>query len=239
MDGSSSSIRRFLRSHYQATVSTLGEGGTPYASVVHYACDQQGSPWFLFSDLAVHSRYLRQDPRASLLVWDSGPDLMECSRAAFMGEIRREEPDPALEGRLMCLLPSAEVYLDMPDFHFYRLEIRRIRWIGGFGEMGWITAEGSVLLEDNPRDLALEEAAAVAHMNADHVEALRHYWQLFSGEDPGEGVRLLALDSEGGDLEWENRRLRFDFPEPVKNPRGWRETLATLAHRAVDTGPRS
>ena len=237
MDGSSISLRRFLRSHYQGAVSTVDGDGTPYASVVHFACDQRGSPWFLFSDLAVHSRHLRQDPRASLLVWDSGPDLMECSRAAFMGEIRREEPDPALEGRLMCLLPSADVYLDMPDFHFYRLEIRRIRWIGGFGEMGWITGEESVLLEEAPRDLALGEAAAVAHMNADHPEALRHYWHLFSGEDPGEGVQLLALDSEGGTLACGNRRLRFDFPSVVQDPRGWRETLAALAHRTVEPGP--
>jgi len=236
MDGSSQSIRRFLRAHYQGAVATLSaEDGLPYASVVHYACDHQGRPWFLFSDLAVHSHDLSQDTRASLLVWDAGPDLMAHPRATFLGRICRADPDPALEGRLMTLLPGADSYLDMPDFRFYRLECARVRWIGGFGSMGWLHGEGDFLLPI-PRELELQEAAAVAHMNADHGDALADYWRMATGHAVTAPVRLLALDAEGMDLACGADRLRLDFPVLVETPMQWREQLVAMARRARSPG---
>ena len=237
MDGSGQSIRRFLRAHYRGAVATLSAGdGVPYASVVHYACDQQGRPWFLFSDLAVHSHDLAADQRASLLVWEDGPDLMALPRATFLGRIARADPDPALEGRLMTLLPGAESYLDMPDFRFYRLECARVRWIGGFGSMGWLQSETDFLLPV-ARELELQEAAAVAHMNADHGDALADYWRMASGQTAAAPVRLLALDAEGMDLGCESERLRLDFPSPVATPMQWREQLVAMARQARSPHP--
>ena len=36
---------------------------------------------------------------------------------------------------------SARGYIHFPDFHFYRLHVERVRYIAGFGQMGWIKGE--------------------------------------------------------------------------------------------------
>lgn len=232
MDCNASSLRSFVRAHYQGAIAVLAPDGMPYSAVVHYACDHSGVPYFLFSNLAVHQQYLHRDPRASLLIWEPGDDLMALSRLALQGEIRRVHPDPALEGRLLCLLPGADGYRDMPDFHFYRLEIQKIRWIAGFGSMGWAEGEGEFCLSGDLRPLELDEAAAVAHMNADHGENLRDYWRHFGGAEPMEHVRMLALDAEGMDLQSGSKRLRVAFPERIAEARGWRKMLVEMAQRA-------
>jgi len=234
MDDSADSLRAFLRGHYQGAIAVLDPDGTPYTAVVHYASDHAGSPHFLFSNLAVHQQYLRKDTRAAFLVWEPGADLMELPRLTLQGDIHRVHPDPALEGRLLCLMPGADGYRDMPDFHFYRFDIRRIRWIGGFGSMGWMGPEESILLAGDLRELELAEAGAVAHMNADHADALHDYWRWATGSAAPEAVRLLALDAEGADLQSGSQRLRLPFADPVASPQGWRQTLAALARQARD-----
>jgi len=47
-------------------------GGFPFGSVVAPAVDERGRPLLLLSDLAVHSRNLAGDPRASLMVTEPG-----------------------------------------------------------------------------------------------------------------------------------------------------------------------
>jgi hypothetical protein len=34
--------------------------------------------------------------------------------------------------------PGASAFIDFPDFAFYRLRADRVRYIAGFGRMGWI-----------------------------------------------------------------------------------------------------
>ncbi|MEY2341055.1 HugZ family protein [Acidithiobacillus sp. IBUN Pt1247-S3] len=230
MDASAGSLRGFLRGHYQGAIAVLAPDGSPYTAVVHYACDHYGVPYFLFSNLAVHQQYLHKDPRASFLLWEPGDDLMELPRMALQGEIHRVHPDPALEGRLLCLLPGADGYRDMPDFHFYRLDVKRIRWIAGFGSMGW--AEEVIRMPGDLRELELAEAGAVAHMNADHGENLRDYWRHFGGEKADAPVRMLALDAEGADLQAGSKRLRLPFSAPVQEPKGWRQVLVDMARQA-------
>ena len=56
------------RARSAALATTLrGNGGWAYASLVTVACDCDGSPILLLSDLADHTRNLMADSRASLL----------------------------------------------------------------------------------------------------------------------------------------------------------------------------
>ena len=34
--------------------------------------------------------------------------------------------------------PASAAFIDFPDFAFYRLRADRVRYIAGFGRMGWI-----------------------------------------------------------------------------------------------------
>src|SRR5262245_45430517 len=77
-------------------VASLGTGtlctiarepaGYPYGSFVTFALDA-GQPVFLISELAEHTRNLRGDPRASLLVAEGGADdPLANGRVTLLGE---------------------------------------------------------------------------------------------------------------------------------------------------------
>src|SRR5438093_10078011 len=70
--------------------------GHPFASVMPYALDEQGRPLFLISTLAMHTRNLQADRRASLLVTEPGwrGDPLAAGRVTLMGEVG---PVPATE----------------------------------------------------------------------------------------------------------------------------------------------
>ena len=60
--------RRLMRTAWTATLATIdAASGHPYGSLVAVACEPDGTPILLLSQLAMHTRNLCADPRASLL----------------------------------------------------------------------------------------------------------------------------------------------------------------------------
>jgi heme oxygenase (biliverdin-IX-beta and delta-forming) len=119
--------------------------GHPFASLMPYAADGLGRPLLLISGLAVHTRNLEADPRASLLVADARPgtDPLAAERVTLLGDARRlaaMEVDEA-RGLYLARHPDAAAWVDFGDFAFWRLELADVYMVGGFGVMGWVTAE--------------------------------------------------------------------------------------------------
>jgi putative heme iron utilization protein len=131
----------------QGALATLARvpAGYPYGSLVLYALDPLGRPLLLLSRLAEHTANLAQDPRASLLVVESGggADPLAGARATLLGRgAPVPEPDlAAARARYLARHPGAALYLQLPDFAFFRLEVEGVRYVGGFGRMAWITGE--------------------------------------------------------------------------------------------------
>ena len=98
----------------------------------------------LFSDLAEHTRNVRADPRASLLVQDSSAleDPQAGSRLTLLGTVERVPTDGEADARELYLSrhPNAADHLEMADFHLYKLRVNEARFISGFGDMGWISS---------------------------------------------------------------------------------------------------
>ena len=129
-----------------ATVSAR-RGGWPFASAVPYALGADGMPLLLLSELAEHTRNLRADARASLLIQDSAAstDPQAGARLTLLGtvvEVDAGRLDAAI-ATYVARHPRAEAYVSMGDFHVWRLEVDQARYVGGFGDMGWL--EGSKL----------------------------------------------------------------------------------------------
>src|ERR1700689_3529561 len=59
-----------------ATLSTLSRKhpGFPFGSLMPFALDSAGRPIFLISNMAMHTKNLREDPRCSLFVGQTGAD---------------------------------------------------------------------------------------------------------------------------------------------------------------------
>ena len=80
-------------------------------------------------------------------------------------------------------------------------------------------------------DLIEAEADAIAHMNADHSEAVRLYAIKLCGAEDGPW-RLTGLDPEGLDLALGDATLRLPFPERVATAAQLRKVVVDLAAKA-------
>jgi putative heme iron utilization protein len=82
--------------------------------------------------------------------------------------------------------------------------------------------------------IAAAEADIVAHVNADHADALAAIGHGLLGGPAGEW-RLVAVDPDGADLALEERVLRLNFSSPATGPDDIRAELIRAA-REANTG---
>jgi putative heme iron utilization protein len=141
-------IRALLETERSGVLATLSasRGGWPFASVAPYALTGRGEPLLLLSSLAEHTRNVQADSRASLLVQDhaSLADPQAGSRITILGRIEplRESGLEAARERYLGRHPRAAArYVGLGDFRLYVLRVGEARFIGGFGEMGWLAGE--------------------------------------------------------------------------------------------------
>ena len=111
------------------------ETGHPHLSKIACQIDGAGVPVALLSGLAIHSRALAADPRAALLVEtraDRG-DPMNWPRMSLQ-VVAQVIADPAgLRDRWLQAHPKAAVFIDLPDFRFWRLQPQAGFLNAGFG----------------------------------------------------------------------------------------------------------
>ncbi|MSO53925.1 MAG: DUF2470 domain-containing protein [Rhodospirillales bacterium] len=212
--------------------ATRGDAGFPYASLVTVAWDVDGSPVFLFSSLADHTRNLAKDSRASLLVEaalalprpETGP------RISLLGRITRSD-DERHRRRYLARHPDAAAYAGFGDFAVYRMQLERARYVGGFASAKWLDGADLLAPKGAAAAIAACETDVIAHMNADHGEALDLYANVLLGRG-GKGWRMIALDPEGLDLARRGRWARLSFPSSVATAMDCRNTLIALAKKA-------
>lgn len=170
--------------------------GFPYPTALPFALDARHRPVVLVSRLAEHARNLEVDRRAGFLVVDMPPgdDVLNGERLTLLGQFVPGGLEPALVRRYLRYHPDAERYLALGDFSFRVLEIERMRYIGGFGAMGWLDAA-----ELDPLETLSDEDET----------ALIDYFDRRIGR-PGQ-VRLAGVDRYGADLKVDGQRRRHAF----------------------------
>ncbi|MEQ8401791.1 MAG: DUF2470 domain-containing protein [Roseitalea porphyridii] len=214
-------------------------GGFPAASRVQLSTDCDGTPVVLVSALSAHLGAMASEPKTSLLVGEPGkgdplahPRITLTTLAERIG--RGTDAHARIRRRHLARHPKAERYVDFGDFAFFRLTIRSASLNGGFGKAYNLTADDLALSGDIEGIAALEHGA-VAHMNADHAEAIALYAERLGRQKPG-GWQLLTLDSEGMDLGDGDRRARIFYPEPLTDAAQLRTVLKQMADTARAMG---
>jgi putative heme iron utilization protein len=223
--------RRLLRSARTASLATLDPAGHPFVTLTNLATDFDGAPLFIASRLALHCRNMLADGRVSLLLAPGGKgDPLAHPRLTLSG---RAAPDPAphLRRRFLARHPKAALYAELPDFAIWRVELQAAHLIGGFGRAPELTPADILLDLSGAGPLLEAEADAVAHMNADHAEAIALYATRFGRAEAGPW-RLSGLDPEGMDLVLEGSQLRLCFPERVVDGAALRRVLVGMAAEA-------
>lgn len=123
------------RSRHGALATIARDGGHPHASLVAVATSAHGAPLVLISGLAVHTKNLEADPRASVLVAESGAsDPLTAPRLTVVGVMARSQ-DEDDRARYLAAHPDAAQFAKFSDFGFWRLEITSAYYVGGFGRI--------------------------------------------------------------------------------------------------------
>lgn len=240
--------RTLVAAEVDGTLSTLTtatadlDDGHPFGSVVTYAVDDHGAPLVLMSTMAEHARNLDADPRASLLVTASGDGAgrLAAARATLLGTMVAV-PDGEQDGATAAYLavhPDA-FWADFPDFFMARLRVTAVRYVRGFGEMGWVDARDYAAAEADP--VAAAEDRIVAHMNADHRDALADI--VAHAVPVPEDVAVVDVEQLSCDRYGFEVRLttdtqaglafaRIGFDEVLHDPEQARRAMVALTRRA-------
>lgn len=232
--------RRLIRSVGRASLATIGDDGRPLATLVLAACGQDGAPLLLLSGLAAHTRNIANDPRVSLLFATEGPGegALARPRVSVGGRAGRHD-DKAARARFLARHPAASAWAALPDFVLWRIVPDAGHLVAGFARTHQLP--GAALLADTAAAVRMQEAEVdiLAHMNADHREAIALYATILAGARGG-GWRITGIDPEGCDLRRPSRGreapdshlVRIDFPQPVDGPDAARTMLVALARTA-------
>jgi hypothetical protein len=223
--------RHLLSSQRHGVLSTISVDlpGYPFGSITPYAVSHQGEPLILISTLAQHTKNILADARVSLTIHDAcQADVQASGRLTWVGEaLPVPEADEAARARYMRYFTDAESYFQAHDFDLYRLQLRRARFIGGFGQIHWL--EPAQLVLENP--FAASEVGIVDHMNEDHAHNLAAYCRFFKHVNPATAT-MLGLDAEGFDVRADEATLRFEFDTPIATPEEARAAMVQLARAA-------
>ena len=220
-----SAARELLLRQSFGVLSTISidVAGYPFGSVTPYCADDRCRPIIYISHIARHTRNIIADSRVSLTVVENvggSDDVQAQGRVTCIANacpIGQDETCP--RERYFRYFPSARQYDQTHDFAFFRLELVRVRFIGGFGQIYWV--EPREFMAQNPFSAA-QESHILQHMNKDHSDALQHYCG-------GDAAEMAGIDADGFDVLSSGRKIRFSFKTPVRNMEEARQALVAMA----------
>lgn len=211
--------------------------GFPYGSFVTYAMDGS-NPIFFISELAEHTKNLRGDSRASLLIAEGGEDdPLANARVTLIGHARLLEDAGERDAAKQAYLdvhPNAGYYIDYSDFGFWRVDVDSARYIGGYGRMSWLEIDD--WRGGQPDPIAPHAKGILDHMNADHADALVSYCRAFSKASDTSTATMTSVDRYGFEMSAQTaagpRPVRLAFDEPIATPDEARAALVAMVKRA-------
>jgi putative heme iron utilization protein len=226
--------KSLLRRSRQGALATLMAGsGDPYCSLVNLASHPDGSPILLISRLAIHTKNILADARVSLMMDErAAGDPLEGARIMLSGRAEQGDAEnDILQRRYLNAHPAAEAFVSFSDFSFFRIRPTGTHLVAGFGRIVDLKPKQFLTEITGAEDLLDAEEGAVAHMNADHRDAMGLYATKLLGAVEGEW-RCTGCDPEGLDMQDGQTALRLDFPERVTNGTELRKMLVRLAGEA-------
>jgi heme oxygenase (biliverdin-IX-beta and delta-forming) len=219
------------------TLATLTDAGDPWASFVAYGL-HEGRPVLCLSNLAEHGRNLTRDPRASLSIVAASAEIdpLASSRITLAGIVAQPSDNErdAVRAAYVDAVPAGKVFADFSDFTFWVLAVQRVRWVGGYGRMDSATGEQYDAAMPDPVSPVADRA--IAHLNADHADALAAMARAFGGYPDTDVAVCTGVDRYGLDLRVSTPRgiayARVGFPERLDSADQLRSATAELARKA-------
>ena len=213
--------------------------GVPFGSVMPYALDESGEPSFLISTMAMHTQNLLADAHCSLLSSEASEDPLGAGRVTLVGEATPVSSDaaPRIREQYLEAHPNSRYWVDFKDFAFFQLSVLEVYFVGGFGVMGWVSADDYREARVDP--LAPHATGICRHMNEDHEAAMISIARAHRGFEAVK-AQMSAIDRLGFHLRLETtdgmKSTRIGFEDSVETPDAARRSLVAMV-RAIDEAP--
>ena len=224
----------------QSTLATMSRkhAGFPFGSLMPYGLSAEGEPTFLVSSMAMHTRNLLENPRATLLIVQTNDEdnPLGAGRISLVGEVHPVGDGPQREATSDAYLlrnPSAQYWIHFGDFQFFQMSLVDVYFVAGFGVMGWIPAEEFEAARPDP--LADHSDQVLRHMNEDHRDSLKlmaaHYRDLQAMD-----AEMTSIDRLGFQLRVKTAQgmkgIRLAYPHAAETPDEVRQVLVEMVKSA-------
>jgi len=213
--------------------------GFPLASVVGFAVDEDGSPFFSWSGMSAHTQNIRKDGRAALCVTEKAFKGAADARVTVVGtveEVLDKSEAERLRGKYRDFHAGA-YWASFGDFGIYRFtDIKEVSFVGGFARAGGVTVDEYKAASPDP--LQAFAAPVMNHMNDDHTDALKDYVQYLVGvEGDIDHIEMKRLDKYGFDVRVtkgdDSGVLRIPFTNPVTERKAVKEAIVALSQQVA------
>lgn len=211
-------------SRFGALAALEPETGHPFASRVLVGNDIDGVPVMLTSTLATHTRAVLADPRCSLLVGEPGKgDPLAWPRLTILADARRVESDTEshsqIRRRFLQRHPKAALYVDFPDFAFFRLEPKSASLNGGFGKAYNILSNELKISSPANFEIATQELQILETMNS-RDESVADLLVMHFFKEKTANWKITGLDAAGLEFARKEQLLRLEFKHPAVSVNG-------------------
>lgn len=137
--------RGFLMRHTHGVLSTQfnqDDKTYPFGSLVSYDVHPSGDIIIKTALISEHYKNLSSHPEASVFVIEPSDHTNPQAHARVTYLVHFTECDESVVSEIrksfLTKFPDAIPAEIEPSFRYWRGVIKKIRWIGGFGSMGWI-----------------------------------------------------------------------------------------------------
>ena len=208
--------RTLLRSARYAAIAVLDpETGFPFASRVLLGTDIDGVPVILVSGLSTHTRALDADRRASLLTGEPGKgDPLAYPRLTTQCLAELVERDSVIHARIRSRFlnrhAKAKLYIDFPDFRFFRLVPQSASLNGGFGRAYLLDGDDLTIRSPGNENVAAQADAIVQELLGTSPDLAAMTAASLKAGNGGEW-RICGVDCAGFDLISGDLLLRCEF----------------------------
>jgi len=126
------------------STNSLEMEGFPFGSITPYCLDENNNPIIYISTIAQHTKNVIADSKVCLTVLEEakGDDKQAKGRVSVLADALKIDKDSeefkTVSEKYFKSFPKAVEYASFHDFFFFRLDVKRIRYIAGFGKIVWI-----------------------------------------------------------------------------------------------------
>ena len=205
----------------------------PFGSFVTYVSGDSRTAYFYLSDLADHTKNLHHSSKSSLTIikLNTSGDKQNSERLTIMGDlvpVSENELDSCRK-RYYQILPESKMYAKMHDFNFYKIQIKNVRWIGGFGKIAWLDEKKWKCQKINWEK---EEKKIIEHMNQDHSNTITAAINANYGIKD-ENAKILFLTMDGYYAKANSKIYFIQTPQICKTSEDYRKNLISLAKEYI------